>query len=46
MGTAYGLPFAADARGGAAVLGMWGAIADSAVLVERARFVKCPVLSA
>lgn len=46
MGTAYGLPFvAADARIGAAVLGMWGAnYPNSAVLVERARFVKCPVL--
>ena len=46
MGTAYGLPFAAaDARIDAAVLGMWGAnYPNSAVLVERARFVKCPVL--
>ena len=46
MGTAYGLPFAAaDARINAAVLGMWGAnYPNSDVLVERARFVKCPVL--
>ena len=46
MGTAYGLPFAAaDARIDAAVLGMWGAnYPNSAVLIERARFVKCPVL--
>ena len=46
MGTAYGLPFAAaDARIGAAVLGMWGAnYPNSAVLVGRATAVKCPVL--
>ncbi|MAI10297.1 MAG: hypothetical protein CBD27_04690 [Rhodospirillaceae bacterium TMED167] len=46
MGTAYGLPFAAaDARIDAAVLGMWGAnYPNSAVLVERASAVKCPVL--